>query len=171
MGICSDDMFEKEVNHVVLHEEIKHGRGNVKEVPMELRKVIASTAIEGHVSGKLIAHTFGISESSVSAYKNGSTSTATYNEPDVELKKSVTNKKEQISDIAQSRLIDAINSITREDLNRIKVGERAKVALAMSSVVKNMVEEDRSNDSGVKVMIYAPRIKAEDAYEVIAVNE
>src|SRR5678810_1013449 len=114
LGVVSDDEFESElknsrveldksgvpvigivdngteeippvVNGVV--EEQKSGRGlGTTEVPDSLRKIIAQTNLEsGRAAAISLASSFGISESSVSAYLNGSTSTATYNNKDKEL--------------------------------------------------------------------------------------
>lgn len=172
MGIVSNDAFEKEVVNVVIeHVVIKdkgRGIGN-NEVPMELKKLIAEEAING-TSAKVLSGAFGISESSVNAYKHNATSTASYHKPNEELVKSNNSVRDTISNKAQSKLLEAIESITKDDLQRTKVKDRASIASAMSNVVKNMREETNP-DAGVKVMIYSPRVKMEDDYNVIEVNE
>src|SRR4249920_401404 len=59
------------------------GFGHV-EVPQSLRKLIAEEAILGTPSNDL-QKSFGVSASSVAAYKNGATSCATYNSPNRDL--------------------------------------------------------------------------------------
>src|SRR5215475_5829061 len=96
MGICSDENIEKELSKNGINkksilldkkevpaspaivENIQKGRGIGKlEVPSEIRRAVALTAINKEGSAKDIAETFNVSPSSVSAYKVGSHSTTT----------------------------------------------------------------------------------------------
>src|SRR6478736_1795138 len=61
------------------------GRGKSKEVPQALRKVIAGEVLSGARASD-VSETFNVSQSSISAYKNDATSTASYDQPDEELK-------------------------------------------------------------------------------------
>src|SRR5215510_5460530 len=91
MGIVSDDDFDREINHLnrkpvvtpppVIPEVVdmpRPGRSNGDvNVPDSLRKIIGETSeLEGRDAALELASKFGISPSSVSAYANGSTSTA-----------------------------------------------------------------------------------------------
>src|SRR5215813_15375411 len=90
MGILNDVEFEKEMGITIKREspeeavveDIKLGRPpGKKEVPPEIRELVAKSAINGEGTGEDIAKAFGVSESSVSAYKVGAHSTTSYNSP------------------------------------------------------------------------------------------
>src|SRR5215831_1011577 len=91
MGIVSDADFELEQSNlrpVPTKTEIKElerpGRSDGdNNVPDSLRKIIGETAeTEGRQEALALARTFGLSDSSVSAYANGSRSTSSYdNQP------------------------------------------------------------------------------------------
>src|SRR5712692_6580893 len=100
MGIISAMSFQEELNKLsdALHQESKviqitRGRpvGGIERTPEE-RIDIAKAAIAG-VSVEQISKEYAISPSSISAYKNGATSTASYNNNDQELKNQVEEKK------------------------------------------------------------------------------
>jgi predicted XRE-type DNA-binding protein len=79
--ITSDELIGKVV-------DIKRGRSiGALEIPNSIRSLVAEEAING-TKAEIISEQFGISKSSISAYKNDATSTASYDEVNTELKKS-----------------------------------------------------------------------------------
>ena len=179
IGIISDAEFEKEFGKLESHDSKakvvtipKVGRIG-PEVPESLRKVIGETAItEGRGEALKLAAEFGIKPSSVSAYANGSTSTATYNQPDDDLKEHITGAKAKIGLKARNRLITALNSITKEKLESVSVKVASSVARDMAAIVKDMepVQKD-SGEQKPQFIIYAPQFKEERAYDTIVVKE
>ncbi len=187
MGIVSDSEFDSEFNNSGIKREksnsqttvvsvptiqrIERGRGlgNV-EVPDSLRKVIGETSItDGPKAAIELAESFGISRSSVSAYANGSTSTATY---DKKVNNDTIQKaKDRIASKARNKLKEALNALTNEKLQVTTARELAGVAKDMSVIAKNM-EPDNTNevkdDKKPNFIFYAPTvIKNEQNFEVI----
>jgi len=150
--------------------DIKRGRGNQLEIPHEIRALVAEEAIiNGHTQE--IADRFGLSKSSVDAYKNGATSTTTYNEPDKSLSNANKQVRDVITDKARGRLMSALDAITDENIGNAKVKDIASIAKDMSVIVKNMEENKPLNQTNTQVIIYKPRMRDEEEFEVITVNE
>jgi hypothetical protein len=183
MGIVHKDDFEKEMQRlgIVVNEkeieqyetelkEIERGRGDKKETPESIREFIAAEAICG-ADINTLRDEMGISKSSISAYKNGATSTATYHKPDESLAKANMEVRDKITGKAQAKLINALDAI---DIigEKLKPREAADIAMKMSSVVKNL-QPDASNMfvNQNKVVIFKPRMREEDDYEVLQVME
>jgi len=152
--------------------QLKHGRGiGTKEVPLSIRKLVASEAIAG-ANVNEISELFNVSKSSISAYKNDATSTASYNDSDEQLKKANDAVRNNIVGRAQKSLLDAIAAITVEKLNESKVNIASSVARDMSTVMRNISPADNSgSNNNNRVIIYQPRMREEDDYEVIHVSE
>jgi predicted transcriptional regulator len=191
LGIITDDQLNKELNRVISIDkkdidrienevrapinqpkvvDIKRGRGNQLEIPNEIRALVAEEVING-VPAKQVAKAFGISESSISAYKNDATSTTTYHEPNESLKKSNDGIRDQITDKARGRLMSALDAITDENINNAKVKDIASIAKDMSVIVKNMEPAVPVNQNNTQVIIYKPRMRDEDEFDIITVNE
>ena len=190
MGIVSDDEFEREINNssiqIVNVNEPKRiegtitrapekGRGeNNVEVPESLRKVIGEESlVNGRASALHLASSFGIKPSSVSAYNNGSHSTASYNTPNENLNKHLTNKKERIANRARRKLDLALNQLTEDKFEGTKARDIAAIAKDMSVIIKNMEPANQvaEVDNGPKFILYAPQFIQENKLEVIEVNE
>lgn len=150
--------------------DIKHGRGNIHAVPDSLRQIIAEEAING-TPAKDISESFGVSESSISAYKHGATSTSSYNEPNESLIKKNDAIREDISDKARARLMQALEEITPDKMSGAKLRDVASVAKDMSTIVKNMEPTGPLVQNNTQVVVYRPRARDEDEYETITVNE
>lgn len=158
----------EEANNKVI--SISRGRGeNNIEVPDSLRALIASTAIEsGRAEALSLAKQFGISPSSVSAYTNGATSTASYHDPAPELKQKINNTKERLGKIARGKLALSLRHITEEKVAEAKLRDIASVAASMASVIKQMEpDSDRNNSTQVNIVLYAPKLKSESQYDTI----
>lgn len=177
MMLVSPEDFTKELD---IKSEIKReikivdiNRGRTigrTEVSNELRKEIAEVALTSDLTGVEIAKEFNVSTASVSAYKNGSTSTSSYNRPDEGLNKFVNNIKTEISDNARSRLLMALNEITPDKIKDTKLRDVASIARDMSVVAKNM-EPNANVNINNQVVVYRPKLRNEDEYDVITVNE
>ncbi len=151
--------------------DIQRGRPTGRtEVPMELRKIIGEEALVS--SAKDVARAFDISPSSISAYKHGSTSTTSYNNPETELKDHIDNKRSEIADSAREKLKLALEEITSEKVSGAKIKDIASIAKDMSSVVRNMEPSPQIGlQQNNQVVIYRPKMHDEDLYDVITVNE
>lgn len=180
MGICSNEDFESEISNlngksqVTVEQLPDRGRGNGNvETPESLRKIIGEETIEnGRGSALQIARAFGISDSSVSAYSNGSHSTASYHNPTRSLASHLSKVKNKITKRAHSRLASALDSITPEKLAEANLREASGVARDMSVIIKNLEpENEKANDNAPRFIIYAPQIRQESSFEVIQVNE
>lgn len=175
MLIVDDDLFVSELNKLNgtkpatsnVVDMVKRGRNGSKEVPESLRKVISEEAIISGNSAK-IAESFDISKSSVDSYKHGSTSTASYNEPDVELTQHNNDVRNQIVGSARGRLLSALESLTPEKLEAAKARDAASIAKDMSVVIKNMEPEIKSiSENGPTFVLYAPQYRDEKSFDAI----
>lgn len=184
IGVLSDDVFLEELsrfnkpdsdkqssaralpNNNAIVQDLIRGRGDKANTPMSIRKLVAEEAINGTSGGEL-AEKFNISRASVSAYKHGNTSLATYNEQNDELAEHIDFTKEDISKRARARLMDALSQITPEKIASQKVSVASQIAKDMSAIVKNIEpQKDTNNGPNVQYVIYAPQIKKEDDFEV-----
>lgn len=185
MGVVSKENFDSELASL-RKDEIKSERAQVEildtpgrkegdnNVPDSLRKIIGDTALtEGRQEAIALARSFGLSESSASAYVNGSTSTKSYNKPDRGLLAHINKKKESISRRAHSTLNSAIKEITPEKLKELKPRDLAGVAKDMSVVIKNMEPENKEQEgsSAPQFLIYAPQFKKEEHFHSIHLDE
>lgn len=179
MMLVSPEDFEKELDkpkEIEQKREIKivdinRGRTIGKtEIPNEIRKEIANEALTSNKTGIEIAEEYNVSQSSVSAYKHGATSTTTYHNQNNELNKHVSNVKSEISDNARNRLMMALNEITPDKVRDSKLKDIASIARDMSVVAKNM-EPPAGINVNNQVVVYRPKLRDEDDYDVITVNE
>lgn len=186
MKVCSreeaDKLIEDESNLLKKDERNKNfldyetliiNRGRVKDVENntdEERKEIANLAITSGMTIDEVAKFSDVSPNSVSAYKHGATSEATYNNRDNPTGNYVKGLKDAISGAAQNKLMDAINALTDDKINSSKGRDIAGIARDMSSVVKNM-NTDGPLIQNNKVIIYQPRMREEEDFDIIEVNE
>lgn len=178
IGIVSSEDLDQELDRlsgkkiiIADIETIKRGRDKV-EVPEVVREIIGTDAIEnGNNSAKALARAFGVSDSSVSAYKHSATSTASYHNPDSNLKDANNSIKEKIATKARNRLKMALNNITKEKLESAKLRDIAAVATSMASVIKQMEGDADDTQKQTNFIFYAPRPREESHYEMITVNE
>lgn len=146
-------------------------------VPESLRSLIGVTSVlEGREAALELGRDFGISPSSVSAYSNGATSTASYNEPKGQLKGKIDKAKKVISIKARKKLNMALEQITEDKLANAKLKDVASVARDMAVIMKHMDPDDDTPNgniinNGPTFMIYAPPVKSESEYPVIHSRE
>lgn len=199
MGIVTDTEFEKErqnseapknkgvtipapikegevIDGKIVITEKGRGNGNV-QVPDNLRKLIADTHVsEGREAAIALAKSFGLSESSVSAYAVGATSTSSYH-----TRKNasvVDGAKNRVTSRAMSKLKRAIHHITDDKLQSAKPRELAGIARDMAAVVKAMEPETpKAGEGGINTggapafVFYAPQFKKEENYDVVYAKE
>jgi transcriptional regulator with XRE-family HTH domain len=189
LGVVSEEQFrrelkdcsqvaslpkEKVIEGIVLPKvPLGRGVGNV-EVPEELKKLIGAEAIEhGREAALNLARDFGISSSSVSAYTNGATSTASYNNPDATLTKYLEGRKKRITKKSLRVLQSALSVLTPEKLNGIKARDASAIAKDMSVISKNMEKQDQtvSEANRPQFVVYAPQVRDERTYETIVVSD
>ena len=181
MGIVTDQDFEKELNNCVVKSEIrrkenpgrKEGDNNV---PDSLRKIIGETgATEGRQEALSIARSFGISDSSVSAYTHGATSTVSYDKKDKGLVEYIRNRKEKLTKKAMHKLTGALDSITPDKLKDLGPRHAAGIARDMSAIVKNLEpskdESIMTNQQNNQFIFYRPQFMKESDFDTIEVSD
>ena len=138
LGIVSDSEFEAELSDIiqpegVVVEQPKAGRGSAEGVPDAIRKIISDEAQENGRAGALeLGQFFGVSPSSVSAYSNGATSTASYDKPSA-FKEYVAKKRQKITKRAARGISRALEHITDDKLHESSASELASVARAFQA--------------------------------------
>ena len=182
MGIVTDAEFEQErsrngIKKVVIENEPHAGRKpGDNNVPSGLRRIIGEEAnINGRQDALALAKMFGVSDSSVSAYSNGATSTDSYRKPNNKLTEYIRNRKERITKKTLHKLTGALDSITDDKLKELSPKIAASIARDMSAIVKNMepdknipVNGDQHNN---QFIFYAPKLLKESDFEVLEVRE
>jgi hypothetical protein len=190
MGLVKDSDFQAELENtkitppvtspkkdeVITGEVIDYskgrGNGNVG-VPNTLRQIIGETgAIEGRQEAVDLARQFGIGSSSVSAYTNGSTSTASYDK--TPNKNFINRRKERITKKAIRKLGLALDCLDESNLSETKPRDLAGIAKDMSAIVKNMEPEQEKIDpskNGPTFIFYSPQVKNESNFEVVYAKE
>lgn len=169
IGIISQEEFDLELSSdfSVLHIMPAKGRGNVKEIPHAVRAFIAEEAING-ASSKEITDALNISPSSISAYKNGATSTASYDSPNKKLRAHIDNVKERITKKASNRLIRALNNLDEDKMNELGARDLSGVAKDMSVIIDKMSPKaDKSTEQHAHIHLYTPPQKKLEDYESI----
>lgn len=140
----------------------REGDKNIPETVKELAGVLAHFDSQTNV-----AESLGISVSQVHQYKNGRNG---QHAPNEELKDRIDERLGNARDIALDRLVDSLNVITPEKLEKIKVVNAASIAQKMASVLEKTGE--KKNDIGnVIFQLYYPRIQEEKTFEVIEVEK
>lgn len=171
MGIVSDEELQKELENSQV-VPLKIGRGNNPQVPESLRKLIGENAIEeGSAATKEITRALGISDSSLSAYKHGATSTAKYHEPDPALQSHVNQARQRIVKKARNRLVQSLNEITPEKLSQEKPRDLAAIAKDMSAIVRDFEPRDDNEKAPRAFVVYAPTVINENKFETLQVQE
>jgi len=181
LGLVTDDEFDFVIDGSIkpsqpvvaeiipLHDKSR-GLGN-NQVPEPLKKVIIDEAITG-TPAKELSDIFGISQSSISAYKVGSTSTASYHSPNGSLTKHIKSTRERIASKASRVLKQSLDGMTEEKLNNLGPVNASVVARNMSAIIKDMGPNDVDEvNIQQNVIYYAPRLRSEDEFESIKLNE
>ena len=181
IGIVNDEDLERELNNLsalpvptARVEEMRIGRGEGNpNTPESVRKLVGGEAVKGgHASGVALAKELGLSESSVSAYQEGATSTASMDRPDPGLLSHVNGEKDKIVKAAREKLTLAIDHITADKLKDAKLRDVASVAKDMSAVVRNTEPASEGGDGNKTAFVFlVPPMKEETDFKVIDVKE
>src|SRR5678815_5618476 len=171
MLVVDDEEFELELNKSMHVAEVvtmpAKGRNGAKATPDSLRKLIAHDAINSNGTGEEIAEAYGVSESSVSAYKVGATSTTTYHEPSSELKQTVDFTRDRIKSKAQNKLLLALKHMTEDKIKEVKPIELSTIAANMSRVVEKMTPRNEGTTVQNNIVFYSPKQISKENYETI----
>lgn len=188
MGIVSNTEFESQIKdsgtplinptkvitpQVVDMPTRGRNEGDVN-VPNSVRNLIGATRIEdGRAEAVSLAKSLGISPSSVSAYSNGATSTASYDE--TPNRKTINGVKERLGKSARARLAMALRHITPAKMEQTTVRELAGVAKDMAIISKAMEPESDADDNAsknpVQFVFYAPQVHQENNYKTIVAKD
>ena len=188
IGVVSDSDFELELDKSdksptpelrpaqVIDSPIPGRKDGDLNVPDSLRKVIGEEShINGRASAVEFARGFGVSESSVSAYNSGKTSTSA-SKQNSELAEYLKEARLKFTKKAGRRLNKALNAITDDKLTDLKATDLAIVAKTMSGIIKDMEPSapEKSGDTnfnGPSIVLYNPGFTKEDRFESLEVNE
>lgn len=185
LGIVSDSDFESELGNTSSKPKpVKSGqvtrieRGRTPgavETPDSLRKIIGDEAVtNGRDSAIELAKQFGLSESSVSAYAVGATSTSSYDtRPNKDV---IKDARGRIKIKAGKKLMMALNKMTEEKLDETNARDLSGIAKDMSAIVRNMEENDpsgqtRSDSNKPAFLVYAPTVKQENHYQTVIAKD
>jgi hypothetical protein len=171
MLVVDDESFELELNRSMRVAEVvslpAKGRNGAKATPDSLRKLIAHDSLNG-VPAKELAEAYNVSESSVSAYKNGASSTTTYHEPAAGLKDYVDLTRDKIKNRAQNKLLLALKHMTEDKIKEVKPIELSTIAANMSRVVEKMSPKEQTTVNN-NIVFYSPKQISKENYETIDV--
>lgn len=171
LGIITDES-EELVESSVAIEQLKRGRGEGKKnTPDEVRKIIQEVSItNGRSRGIDLAKQFGLSPSSVDAYKSGSNGLGQPKNPD--LVNQLNKIKAEIAESAAKKARAAISHITADKMKDLSANKAAILARDLASVTKSMSpEDDQTGSVGPNFIVYAPQMKSEKAFEVVDLGE
>lgn len=181
LGIVSDDIFEVEAgisnttpSAVIIQHQVPTGRPtDTLNTPESIRKIIGDTAVEsGRQNALEIGEFFGVSNSSVSAYAKGATSTASYHKTDKALSKHINITKERIAKRAVNRLNKTFDALTDDKFSEASGPELATMAKSFAAIVKDMTPEaERQSGPQVQFVIHTPPITKEEKFTTIIVND
>jgi predicted transcriptional regulator len=149
---------------------VDKGRNGVREVPESLRKVVGENAKLETISET--ARAFGLSPSSVSAYMNGATSTASYNDPDPALKDHMKSVDGIITSKARKKLMKAINNMTQDKFESAGLKELSSVGRDLSQIIANVEKKSLGDGlTGAQFIFFTPPQKVEEKYDIIEVRD
>jgi len=170
MLVVDDESFELELNRSMRVAQVvsmpAKGRNSAKATPESLRKLIAHDALSGNGTDEEIAEAYGVSQSSVNAYKNGATSTTTYHEPAGALKEYVDLTRDKIKNRAQNKLLLALKHMTEEKIAETKPIELSTIAANMSRVVEKMSPKEQTTVNN-NIVFYSPKQISKENFETL----
>jgi transcriptional regulator with XRE-family HTH domain len=183
IGIVSDNDFDKEVTDIV-RKDIRPSssavvdklhKGGRKEgdnaIPDVVKELVINESLNG-ASGKELSQALGISQSSISAYRNGANSTATYDKKDKILIDHISRAKGKISKRARNVLNRSLDHLTDDKLSSVKAKDLAGIARNMSAIIRDMEppQDQVQNQLAVQFVMLAPPVHTEKHYDAIDVS-
>ena len=183
LGIVNNQDFEAELvkpgvrpQSTIINLPDK-GRGETLEVPDMIRSIVGEDALENGSRATLseggLAKYLGISPSSVSAYKNGSTSTSTYDKPEPKLNERIGKRKRIIVGKASKVLNESLSHLNDGRLVDSKPVELSQIARNMAGIIKDMEPAEKKEISAAaQIIIYKPAMQFnESKYETVHLGE
>lgn len=184
IGVVRDEDFQAELERLsgsrerasVVDAPQKGRTSNDPATPESLRKIIGEeSVINGRQAALKLAADFGISESSVSAYAKGATSTASYSKPVKGIIEHINKSRQRATKKASHVLTSALAAITQEKLDYTDAKDLSSIAKDMSVVIKNLEPPAESASQGSvssspQFIIYAPQFRKEESFDVIDVR-
>lgn len=152
--------------------KIQHGGSKNGNLTMEERIVIGSAARAGLGTHQELANEFGVSKSAVDNYSVGlieraGNSDASYS-PGFNLKEGIEKQLSPIRERAIEKLIQSLDVITPEKLDKLKPKDASIVASNMSKILSNTLGTT-INDNRVQIVMYGPEQKKLKEFEVVEV--
>lgn len=171
-------------NQLVEIRKLKEGGKKLGQVsvPLALRSLIGSLAVQGNENQSDIAEAFGVSQPSVSAYSRGLVGDrldADLMQNKVATEESIEEEKKATIDLAHQEALDvmmlSLKGITAkmkdpEEVGLMKPKELSRIATDMSKIVSVATGQDKDKGNVInntKVIVYAPQQRREDSYDVI----
>ena len=185
LGVLSEEDFDKELNssksssvsnpvrddsNANIEQPANSGRGSVSNIPQSIRAFVAGESLNG-ARAQDISRDFKVSESSISAYKKGATSTATYREPNKDLAPKVDAIRGKIVNTAQKRLRAALRALTPEKLMEADARGLSGIAKDMATIIDKVQPKVVDDTQRVHLHLIVPPQKHIETYEVIDVKE
>lgn len=174
LGIVSEEDYQKEKNSYELDDKVRidrtvieKGRGEgTKEIPSVVREIVAESKLLGESNDEIKKY-FKVSDSSISAYQHGNTSTASYHKKDSRLEK----VRNNVSKRAGKGLLAALDAINNKDLNREEAKVVSGIAKDLASVFEKITPEiKKEKEQNVHLHLHVPKMKEVSDYEVIDVS-
>ena len=161
---------------LVIEEKDNIGRGATPNIPDYLKQTIAVLANQDDVSQTEIAQAFGVSNSSVSNFKNGLDNNRL---PDEELKKTIDNElksaeegRAKIENEALKKTMMALGLLDETDIMCLGAKDKSVVASNLSKVAANMRDKNINNvnDNRVQMIIHSPAMRVNHHYNEIEIG-
>jgi hypothetical protein len=175
MGVVSDEDFDLEVSKlsdnkssVITYNDKGRSEGD-NNIPDAIRK-IASEALLNGAPAKLVCTELSISPASASAYKNGATSTATYDKPNKSLISHNDKIKERINGRASNVMLKALKHITTAKLLDAKPTDLSQIAANMARVIDKTTPKIAEQATNT-IIFYSPKQIDSKNFEVIDVSQ
>lgn len=183
IGVLNPKEFEEELNRlkdstdenpvsrgvVIPSHDKGRGLGN-NQVPNSIRKIISEDVLNG-IPASEVSEAFGISKSSISAYKNGSTSTSSYDKPNDSLTNFNRTIKDKLLKKSRKAMLRALDHMTEDKFEGARLTELSIVAKNMSGIAADMEPVINNQINNTQVIVYRPRMKEEDDYVSLQLNE
>lgn len=161
---------------LVIEEKDNIGRGTTPNIPDYLKQTIAVLANQDDASQTEIAQAFGVSNSSVSNFKNGLDNNRL---PDEELKKTIDNElksaekgRAEIENEALKKTMMALGLLDETDIMCLGAKDKSVVASNLSKVAANMRDKNINNvnDNRVQMIIHSPAMRVNHHYNEIEIG-
>lgn len=167
----SQQVFNLPVTNLAALRNISLSSGR-KDLPFSQKVLIGTLA--NIDNSRDVGKQFNVAHATAQAFAQGKNSLQS-TEPNAELKARVdaasATSRGLISALANSKVVAAIERITDDKLDTVSdVSKLADVASKLSKVTANLFA-DKDNGTKIQFNIFRPRVKDEEEYDVINVEE